>query len=118
MLTDQAALLSLPEFERRSPTAVPFFISAGFTLWFFWQLGSAIGVFLGVRLPESWSLDFAVPLSFLAMLIPAIKGKPTAIAAFTAAVAILVTRFLPLNLGLIAAALVGVCAGLFSEKNL
>ena len=117
LLTDQAALLSTPEFKRDSISAKYFFTGAALTLWVTWQSGTMIGVFLGVRLPESWSLDFAVPLSFLALLIPAIHSRGTAIAAVTAGAAVLLTRLLPFNLGLIVATLLGVFAAMLFDRR-
>lgn len=115
-LTDQASLLSLPEFDKDPKTAKGFYAGAALTMWVTWQAGSLFGIFVGQRLPDSWSLDFAVPLSFIALMIPAIKDRGTAIAAVTAGSLMLVTRLLPLNLGLIVAALVGVAAGMLSER--
>lgn len=116
LLTDQASLLSLPEFERQGAAAHRFYLGAALTMWMSWQVGSVAGVFLGAVLPANWPLEFAVPLSFLALLIPAIKSRPTAVAAATAGGAILLTRLLPLNLGLIVATIIGVAAGMWSER--
>lgn len=117
LLTDQAALLSLPEFEKEPISARYFYLAGGLSLWVVWQIGSAAGILLGVGVPQSWSLDFAMPLSFLALLIPAIKNKTTAIAAATAGGSVLFTRFLPLNLGLITATLLAVAVAMFLERN-
>ncbi len=116
LLTDQAALLSIPEFDKESASARWFYVGAGVVMWATWQIGSAAGILLGVRLPESWALDFAVPLSFLALLIPAVRTKTTVVAATVAGSSVLLTRFLPLNTGLITATLLGVAAGLWSER--
>lgn len=117
VMTDQAALLSLPEYERHGPAARTFYLAGAFTLWTTWQVGTAVGVFLGATLPDSWSLDFAVPLSFLALLIPAINAPPAVAAAITSGALVLLTRFLPLNLGLIAASLAGVAVGMLWERR-
>ena len=117
VMTDQAALLSVPVFERQGLSGRRFYLGAAFTLWTTWQVGTAIGIFLGATVPPSWSLDFAVPLSFLALLIPAVNSRPALVAAVTAGGLILVTRFLPLNLGLIVASLAGVAAGMLAERR-
>ena len=72
---------------------------------------------LGGAIPPEWQLDFAVPLSFLALLIPAVKGKPTLVAALVGGALVLVTRELPFNLGLIMAALGGIAAGMIADRG-
>ena len=44
-------------------------IGAGVTLWTTWQLTTIIGIFLGSIIPEHWGLKFAIPLTFLAIII-------------------------------------------------
>jgi len=119
LLTDQAFLLSNSELVKpgNAHNGQLFYLGAGTSLWLLWQLGSAAGVLLGQGLPESWALDFAVPLSFLALLVPALKTRPAIAAAATAAVCVLWTRHLPLHLGLIAACLLGVAVGIFAERR-
>lgn len=62
-------------------TRVWFFIGGGLLLWSAWQLSTLAGALLGSTLPDELPLDFAVPLVFLVMLIPAITSKPAAVAA-------------------------------------
>ena len=38
------------------------------------NLRESAGIALGARVPESWSLDFALPLTFLAILVPLAAG--------------------------------------------
>jgi predicted branched-subunit amino acid permease len=74
-----------------------------------------LGVFLGARGSEGWSLDFVLPLIFIALALPAVKDRATVAAAISAGVAAVFAAAAPLNLGLIAAALVGVLGGLVAE---
>jgi predicted branched-subunit amino acid permease len=76
------------------------------------------GVFLGAQISEGWSLDFVLPLVFIALAVPAVKDRTTGAAALTAGVAAIFAAALPLNLGLIGAALVGVLGGLAMETVL
>ena len=55
---------------------------------------------LGAHIPSSWSLDFAIPLTFLALLFPTIRNHPSAIAAVCAGILALAGHKLPYNLGL------------------
>lgn len=58
-----------------------FFIGGGLLLWSAWQLSTLTGALLGSTLPDELPLDFAVPLVFLVLLIPAINSRPAAVAA-------------------------------------
>jgi predicted branched-subunit amino acid permease len=85
-------------------------------IWVTWQAATMLGVFLGAWASEGWSLDFVLPLTFIALAVPAIKDRMTAAAALSAGVAAVFAAALPLNLGLITAALVGVLGGLVAEN--
>ncbi len=119
LLTDQAFLMSMQRFQRDGQPAGNkwFYLGAGSTLWIVWQLGLLTGIHLGRALPESWSLDFAVPLSFLALLVPALVSRGTVLAALTSGVVVLFSRHLPYNLGLIAAVIAGLTVGMIWERR-
>ena len=42
---------------------------AGATCWITWQITTIIGIFLGSIIPEKLGLSFAIPLTFLALLV-------------------------------------------------
>jgi len=73
-------------------------------------------MYLGAGIPEDWSLGFAIPLSFLALLIPSIRNRATLGAALTGGVLAVLAVDLPYNLGLLAGALGGIIAGLTLEN--
>src|SRR3989475_7945060 len=58
-----------------------FFLGAGVTLWTTWQVSTALGIYVGARIPGSWSLEFALPLTFIALVRPAVTDRATAAAA-------------------------------------
>jgi predicted branched-subunit amino acid permease len=87
----------------------------GLAIWTTWQAVTVAGVFLGAWVSEGWSLDFVLPLIFIALALPAIKDRTTGAAALAAGVASVFAAALPLNLGLIGAALIGVLGGLATE---
>jgi 4-azaleucine resistance transporter AzlC len=91
---------------------------AGFSLWLYWVLCNGIGFLAGNIVPASWQLDFAVPLSFVAVLAPLTKRVPMAVAAALGALLSLLFFALPLRLGLIAACMVGVCVMLLLDKKM
>ena len=98
-----------------SPHRHWYFLGAGLTLWSCWQASTAVGVFLGARVPESWSLDFTLPLTFIALVFPGLRDRPAAAAALAAGILAVLAAGLPYKLGLLAAALVGIVAGLAVE---
>jgi predicted branched-subunit amino acid permease len=92
-----------------------FLFGAGLALWTIWQVSTALGIFLGTAIPESWSLDFALPLTFIAMVVPVLKNRPAITAAISAGIVALLAHPLPYKLGLIVAAVIGITAGTLLE---
>ena len=117
LLTDEAYAPTILHYEKEgiTPHAHWFWLGAGCSLWVVWQLSTALGIFLGAAIPESWSLEFALPLTFIAMLVPVLKGRPAIAAALSAGIVALLAFSLPYKLGLIFAALVGILVGTLLE---
>jgi 4-azaleucine resistance transporter AzlC len=117
LLTDEAYAPTILHYEKEGITPFThwFFLGAGLSLWVTWQISTAFGIFLGAAIPESWSLDFALPLTFIAMVVPVLKNRPAIAAALSAGVVALLGYFLPYKLGLILAALVGILVGTVLE---
>lgn len=117
LLTDEAYAPTILHYEKEGliPHAHWFWLGAGSADWSFWQLSTALGIFLGAAIPPSWSLDFALPLTFIAMVVPVLRDRPAVAAALSAGVVALVTFSLPYKLGLILAALVGILVGTLLE---
>ena len=119
LLTDEAYAPSILKYEAEdiTPTSHWFLLGAGFALWFIWQVSTALGIFLGTAIPDSWSLDFALPLTFIAMVVPALKNRPMIAAALSAGLIALLAYSLPFKLGLILAALTGIAVGTILESR-
>jgi branched chain amino acid efflux pump len=117
LLTDEAYAPTILYYEKEgiTPQAHWFLLGAGGVLWADWQIGTALGIFLGAAIPESLALDFALPLTFIAMLVPVLKDRPAIAAALSAGVVALIAFSLPYKLGLILAALVGILVGMVLE---
>jgi 4-azaleucine resistance transporter AzlC len=117
LLTDEAYAPAIIQYENDGvkPVSHWFLFGAGLALWTTWQFSTALGIFLGAAIPESWSLDFALPLTFIAMVVPVLKNRPAIAAAISAGCAALAAYSLPYKLGLILAALVGIAIGTFLE---
>ena len=117
LLTDQAYALSIASYRgERSVDRVAYYLGVAVTLWVVWQLTTAAGVLLGTGVPDAWGLEFAVPLVFLALLVPAMEDGPTTVAGLAGGTIAVVGAGLPLNLGLLVGASVGIVAGLLAER--
>ena len=117
LLTDEAYAPTILRYEQEGvrPSSHWFFLAAGLSLWITWQISTALGIQLGSAIPASWPLAFALPLTFIAMVVPALKTRPAAAAALSAGVTALLAYNLPYRLGLILAALAGILVGTFLE---
>ena len=120
LLTDQAYAFSINRYTMRSETPrvrYAYYLGIGATLWLVWQLSTAAGAVLGAFVPESLSLDFAVPLVFIALLVPSLRDRSDVWAAAAAAVVAVVALGLPYNLSLISAAVTGVAVGVWHART-
>lgn len=119
LLTDEAYAVTITHYQSAEniPHGQWFFLGAGLTLWSGWQLSTAAGIFLGTVIPAGWSLDFTLALTFIALLVPTIKDRAAATAALAAGVTAVLGYNLPFKLGLVAAALVGISVGLWTEAR-
>lgn len=114
LLTDEAYVVAVTRYV--SPEAPPhrhwFVLGSGVALWVCWQVTTVAGVAAGAAVPESWELEFALPLTFIAIVVPALRDRPAIVAAAVAA-AIAVAGFdWPYSTGLFTAAVAGMAAGL------
>lgn len=117
LLTDEAFATSSVHFKRNpNPKAHWYLLGTGLALWGSWQLSTAAGVLLGTALPASWNLQFALPLTFLALLIPLLKDQPTLAAAASAGLSAVLLSRLPFRLGLLLAAFIGIGVGYAVES--
>ncbi len=119
LLTDEAYAATILHYEKNgiTPAGHWFFFGAGLALWATWQVSSALGILFGALLPSSWPIDFAIPITFIAMVIPVLKDKPMVAAALSAGLVAVLANGLPFNLGLILAALVGIFTGTVLENR-
>jgi predicted branched-subunit amino acid permease len=131
LLTDQAYAVSItrwtdeadraaeggpaPEPDRR----VPYYLGAAVLLWANWQVCTVVGIFIGAAVPDSLPLDFAVPLVFLVLLVPAITSRPAAIAAIAGGgTAVLSAEAGAGHLAVLFGAIAGIAAGALAEAAL
>jgi predicted branched-subunit amino acid permease len=88
-----------------------------YTMWCGWQICTITGALLGARVPASWSLDFTIPLVFLALVLPSLATRAHWTTAGVASVMAIFTHSMPLKLGLITSALAGVAIGTWLDMK-
>lgn len=115
LLTDEAYAAAIPHLlagrEQDESSAHWILLGSGFGLWAGWQLATLAGVVLGAQLPSGLGLDFALPLTFIAIVVPMITSRALLAAALAAGAGAVLLAALPYKLGLFLAALVGLLVG-------
>jgi 4-azaleucine resistance transporter AzlC len=120
LLTDEAYVVAALHYgDERHPAVHKhlYLLGAGLTLWICWQTSTAMGIFLGAQVPTSWSLDFTLALTFIGLVVPALKDSPNAAAALSAGVVAVLAGALPFKLGLMVAAMAGIMVGVWLENR-
>lgn len=131
LLTDQAYAVSITRWSGEAVQAgegrdapeparrVPYYLGAAVTLWAVWQVATVAGIVVGSTVPDSLPLDFAVPLVFLVLLVPAITSRPAGVAALVGGgVAVLSGQAGAGHLSVLGGALAGIAAGAVAEAAL
>ena len=116
LLTDEAYAAAIPHLLPASGTEPPeaahwILFGSGFGLWAGWQVSTLVGVVVGAQLPSGLGLDFALPLTFIAIVVPMIRTRVLFAAALAAGAAAVLLAALPYKLGLFVAALAGLLVG-------
>ncbi|WP_198019597.1 AzlC family ABC transporter permease [Pseudogulbenkiania sp. MAI-1] len=84
--------------------------------WGVWQVSTLIGIFAANAVPQNWPLAFMATIALLALLISMVRQKPMLLAALTGGVVAIALRGLPLRMGIFAAILAGMAAGVLAER--
>jgi len=119
---DQSYALSVVKFEDEPQMTLPqrmaYFAGTNGPVAPTWYAATLFGALMGTTIPDGLALDFALPITFLAMIGPALRTGPHMIAALVAIVMSLLAAGLPYNLGLLVAGLAGMMAGAEAERRL
>jgi len=99
-----------------APGHAEYYLGACTAIWVTWECATLAGIAVGAGIPESWSLEFVVVLTFIALGVTSIRDRAAVIAALAAGVTSVVAIDLPFRLGLIAAAIAGIAAGVLAGR--
>ena len=117
LMTDQSFAMTVERYT--APGDVRhrhwYFLGTALTLYVVWQASVIVGVVAGAQVPANWSLDFVVVLTFIALLVPAVRTRADLAAAIVALGVALAAAGLPYRLSLVVASLAGIAAGMAIE---
>lgn len=117
LLTDEAYAVSIRRFSEKPSNAHMHYhlLGSGLLLFIVWQISTLLGIVLGKAIPAEFELGFAIPLSFLAIILPLLRFRAEIVTAGVAGCVALVCQGLPWNSWLIFAAIAGIIAGILTE---
>lgn len=120
LLTDETFLVASERYRR--PDASPYkhwyYLGSAVFMYLNWQLCTLIGLVAGQSIPNpaAWGLDFALPVTFIGMLVPAMRSRPVFVCVLVAGAGALLLRGLPYQLSLVVALLLGITGGMLAER--
>lgn len=114
MLSDQTyGLCSMPEqMAKTTPERIGYLAGVTLALYVTWLVSVILGIALGAGIPPHWSLEFTIPLAFLAMLVTTITSRLLFMVAVISGSCAVLFQLLPFNTGFIVAVIAGVSGGL------
>lgn len=122
LLHDHAYAMSMRRYalhpQETTAERIGYFLGVGASTVVVWTVGALAGALVGGRLPPEWGLEFAAPVSFIALFAPLLRDPAHLAAAMTAALGALLLAPLPLGLGLMAGAAGGIAVGATVEAAL
>ena len=121
-MVDQAYAASILKYED-SPQMTPrqklaYYMGVITPVCPMWYVATYGGAVLGDVIPQSLPIDFAVPITFLALIVPMLRSFAHVVAALVSIIGVLVFSFVPFNLGLLLAALLAMVAGAEVERQI
>ena len=117
-LIDQAFAKSNEYFKKNNDKNKYFhLIGGGVTCWVIWQSTTFLGIILGATIPEKLGLSFAIPLTFLALLVNDFrKIINLVVIVISGLVATLGYNYIPYKAYVIVAALIGLLIALILTR--
>ncbi len=112
---DQSYACSVAAYEKNPGWTLgqklAYFFGVGTPICPFWYVATLAGALIGSAIPPELALDFAVPITFLALIAPMLHTTAHRAAALVSIGLALGFAFLPYNLGLLVAGVGGMITG-------
>lgn len=120
-LVDQSYMLAHAKYEAQPKMPLPhrlaYFAGVISPVAPAWYAASLAGALLGQSIPPEFALDFALPITFLAMVAPMLRSAAHLAAAVTSVATALTLAWLPYGTGLLVAALLALLVGAEVERR-
>ncbi len=118
LMTDQAAAAAILHFQKElDPTKRRrFYFGAASIMVIPWITGTWVGIIFGGGIPDGLQLGFAIPLMFLALLVPTIRERSALVAAVVGGLITVLAQPLPFSLSIVVGAIAGIIAGLMVKR--
>ena len=119
LMVDQSYMLSVAKYETEPDLTlrerVHYYFGTMILIGPAWYVASLVGALVGKAIPPEFALDFAVPITFLAMIAPMLRTLAHVAAAATSVVLALAFASLPYGTGLLIAAAAAMVVGATAE---
>lgn len=120
LLTDETFAV-MDSYYRKHPNAALghwYFLGSGLAMYSNWQCWTLVGLLFGAVFPQlqTMGLDFAMVVTFIAIVVPQLARVPHLAAAVAAGSTAYLLKELPFKLGLMAAVVAGVAVGLLLTR--
>ena len=122
LMVDQTFAVSVKTFEEE-PKMPPvqkaaYYFGCVLAVCPLWYVCTFAGAVIGQAIPPQFSLDFAIPVSFIALFAPMLRSLPHVVAAGVSVLGAVLFAWLPYNLALVVAAALAMIAGAQTEYYL
>lgn len=114
-MVDQAYTLSQIKFEMEPELSgsarFAYYLGTVVPIAPFWYVLTYVGAVAGTQIPPEFALDFALPITFIAMIAPALRTLAHIAAAVTSIIVALLMAWMPYGTGLLVAATLAMIVG-------
>lgn len=118
-MVDQTYANSMMEYENRPQLSLPeklaYYLGGSAIIAPFWYALTYVGAQIGSALPPEFALDFAVPLTFIAIVAPMLRTLAHVAAAVVSVAFSLMFAFLPYSTGIFVAGIAAMLTGALVE---
>ncbi len=121
-MVDQSYAVSIAKYETEPEMPVDekaaYFFGVVSPICPLWYVFTLIGALIGTAIPPEYALDFAIPITFIALVAPSLRSLPHLAAAIVSIIVALSLSWMPYNLWLMIAAVLAMITGAQLEKRL
>jgi 4-azaleucine resistance transporter AzlC len=119
-LTDETFVIAANRYNQTDNPVYKhwYYLGSSLIMYLNWNFCTWLGLTVGQFIPNAtaWGLDFAMPVTFISMVVPYLKNRPMLAAVIVSGVVAILAYPMPNKLGLILAAVAGIVAGIVAES--